>query len=140
MTVKAKLMAVSGAAGAILSQLFGGFTSDLKTLLILMAADLITGMIVAGVFKNSAKSPGGALESKAGWKGISKKAVTLFFVIISRRMDILFDTDFIKTAVVAAYSVNEIVSLTENAGLMGIPIPQPIKKAIDVLKSNSGES
>ncbi len=141
MTLKTKLMAASGIAAAVAAKLFGGFTKELVTLLVLMAADFLTGLIVAGVFGRSPNSKGGSLESGAGWKGISKKVVTLFFVIAAHRLDVLMNTDFLKTAVAAAYSVNEAVSLIENAGLMGIPVPAPLKRAIDILKNdnNSGK-
>lgn len=134
MTVKAKLMTLVGALGGILARLFGGFTYDLKTLIILMAIDFITGLAVAGIFKKSLKTENGALDSKAGWKGITKKCLTLTFVLIANRLDIILDTDFIRTAVIFAYIANELISIVENAALMGIPIPEAIKKAIDIFK------
>ena len=102
-----------------------------------MAADYITGLLVAGVFKKSPKTETGALESKAGWKGLIKKGVTLLVVLIACRLDVEFGTTYIRDAVVIAFLVNEIVSLVENAGLMGIPIPKPILNAIDMLKKKS---
>lgn len=115
----------------------GGFTYDLKTLIILMGIDFISGLTVAGIFKKSLKTPSGALESKAGFKGITKKCLTLAFVIVGHRIDILFGMNFARSAVIFAYIANELISITENAILMGIPVPQAIKKAIDILQTKS---
>ena len=105
----------------------------LTTLLVAMGVDFVTGLVVAGVFKKSQKTPNGALESNIGWKGIAKKGVTLLIVLIAHRLDLAIGTTIIRDAVVIAFIVNEVISITENAGLMGVP-PPPIKKAIEVLK------
>ena len=130
-------MAAVGFAGGIIAQLSGGFSNDLKTLVILMGIDFITGLTVGGIFKKSLKTPNGALESKAGFKGISKKCVTLTFVLIAHRLDMLLGVDFVRTGVIFAYIVNELISIVENAALMGIPIPAIITKAIDILKNKT---
>lgn len=122
-----------GAVGSIIASLFGGWDTALTTLVIFMALDYITGLIVAGVFHKSKKSETGALESKAGWKGICRKGVTLFIVLIACRIDLLMDSSYVKDAVVIGFIVNETISIIENAGLMGIVIPPVISKAIDIL-------
>jgi toxin secretion/phage lysis holin len=94
---------------------------------------------VAGVFKNSSKSENGGLESRAGWKGLIRKGATLAVVLIAYRLDLLLGTRYIKDAVIIAFCVNEAISLTENVGLMGVPIPETIKKAIELLKKNGGD-
>ena len=66
-----------GALGAGIAGLFGGWDASLLTLLIFMAADYITGLLVAGVFHNSPKTESGALESKAGLKGLLRKGGVL---------------------------------------------------------------
>lgn len=58
-----------GVAGSFIASLFGGWDAALATLVIFMAIDYVTGLIVAGVFHNSGKTENGALESRAGWKG-----------------------------------------------------------------------
>ena len=103
----------------------------------IMGIDYITGLIVAGVFNNSPKTNSGALESRAGWKGLFRKCVTLLMVLIACRLDMVLNTTFIRDCVVIAYIANETISIIENAGLMGIPIPSVIVKAIDVLKSKA---
>lgn len=128
------LCLVTGFVGAAVAKLFGGWSASLTTLLIFMALDYITGLIVAGVFKASKKSASGGLDSHEGWKGLIKKGVTLAIVIVAYRLDLLIGSNYIKNAVIIAFCVNELISLIENAGLMGIPIPGVITKAIEVLK------
>ena len=128
---------IIGVIGGAISTVFGGWSASMTTLLIFMGIDYITGLIVAGVFNNSPKTNSGALESRAGWKGLFRKCVTLLMVLIACRLDMVLNTTFIRDCVVIAYIANETISIIENAGLMGIPIPSVIVKAIDVLKSKA---
>ena len=132
--MKEYFLIVCGIVGGTISALFGGWNHLLTTLLVAMGVDFVTGLVVAGVFKKSQKTPNGALESNIGWKGIAKKGVTLLIVLIAHRLDLAIGTTIIRDAVVIAFIVNEVISITENAGLMGVPVPPPIKKAIEVLK------
>jgi len=137
--IKSGILVVLGAIGGFISTLFGGWNSALTTLVIFMAVDYIMGIIVAGVFRKSGKSENGGLSSRAGWKGLCKKIFGLIIVLVAVRLDITIGTTFVKDAVATGYIANETLSIIENAGLMGIPIPGALKKAIDVLKQNSGE-
>lgn len=130
-------MVIIGIVGSFVASLFGGWDSALTTLLIFMGVDYITGLIVAGVFHNSGKSKTGTLESRAGWKGLCRKGMTLLMVLIACRLDLVMGASFVRDAVVIAYIVNECISIIENAGLMGLPIPAALTKAIDVLKQKS---
>jgi toxin secretion/phage lysis holin len=123
---------VSGAAIA----LFDRWNSVVVVLIIFMAIDFVTGLIVATVFKNS-KHGKGELESKVCWKGLSKKGVTLLICLMSAYFDLLLGTNFILTAVAIGFIVSESISIIENAGLMGIRIPAQLKDAIAILKSKS---
>lgn len=133
------IKAVIGILGASIASLFGGWDTAMVTLLIFMAIDYISGLIVAAVFKKSPKTETGALESRAGFKGLFRKGMTLLIVLISCRLDLVMHTNFIRDAVVIAYIVNESISIIENAGLMGIPVPKAIIKAIDILKRKEDE-
>lgn len=126
-----------GVVGSFVASLFGGWNAALTTLVIFMGIDYLTGLIVAGVFHNSEKTENGALESRAGWKGLCRKGVTLLIVLIACRLDMVIGSTFIKDAAVIAFVANEVISIIENAGLMGIPIPAVITKAIEVLKSKA---
>ena len=134
-TLKITLFGVVGMIGSVVVQLFGGWTADLTTLLICMLVDYITGVVVAAYFNNSPKTENGALSSKAGFRGLVKKTAILLCVIIAYRLDVTLGISYIKTAAVIAFIANEMVSIVENVGLMGVPIPPAILKAIDVLKN-----
>ena len=135
MSLKDGLSAAIGALGALIANLLGGWDSALITLLLFMAVDYFSGLVVAGVFHNSTKTASGALESKAGWKGLCRKGVTLLIVLIACRLDIVIGSDYIRDAVVIAFILNESISIIENAGLMGVPIPAVITKSIEVLRA-----
>lgn len=128
-----------GVLGSAVASLFGGWDAAIGTLLIFMGIDYVTGLMVAGIFHRSAKSETGALESGAGWKGLCRKGVTLLIVIIAHRLDLLLGTTMIRDAVVIAFVANETISIIENAGLMGVPIPAAIVKAIDVLNAKANQ-
>jgi toxin secretion/phage lysis holin len=131
--MKEGICTVIGVIGSSIAALFGGWDAALVTLIIFMGIDYLTGLIVAGVFHNSTKTENGALESKAGWKGLCRKGVTLLIVLVACRLDLIMGSTFIRDAVIIAFIANETISIIENAGLMGVPIPSVIVKAIDVL-------
>ena len=60
--------------------------------------------------------------------------MTLLFVLIAYRLDLAIGVDYIRDAVIIGFIANELISIVENAGLMGIPLPAVIKNAIDILK------
>lgn len=135
--MKAKILSLLGCAGSVIASLFGGWDAALVTLLIFMGVDYVTGLIVAGVFHTSEKTENGTLESRAGWKGLCRKGVTLLVVLVACRLDLMMGSNFIRDAVVIAFVANETISIIENAGLMGIPIPAVVVKAIEVLKKKA---
>lgn len=135
--MKVKLLSVIGVSGSFIASLFGGFDAALVTLMIFMGIDYVTGLVVAGVFHTSEKTDNGALESRAGWKGLCRKGVTLLVVLVACRLDLMMGSNFIRDAVVIAFVANETISIIENAGLMGVPIPAVITRAIEVLKKKA---
>ena len=136
-TVKTTAVGLIGIIGSTIAQLLGGWDMALQTLIIFMMVDYITGLIVAGVFKKSKKTDTGALESRAGWKGLCRKGVTLLVVLVAARLDLLIGTNFIRDAVVIGYVVNEALSIFENVGLMGVPVGKVLTNAIDILKKKA---
>lgn len=132
-----RILSVIGCVGSVIASLFGGWDAALVTLLIFMGVDYVTGLIVAGVFHTSEKTENGALESRAGWKGLCRKGVTLLVVLVACRLDLMMGSNFIRDAVVIAFVANETISIIENAGLMGVPIPAVIVKAIEVLRKKA---
>ena len=137
MKTKEIISAAAGTLGAVLAKIFGGFDSALTTLMIFMAADYISGLILAGIFKKSPKSKNGALESHAGFKGLVRKGIILIIVMLSYRLDMITKQNFIADGVIIAFITNEAISITENAALIGVPLPAPLIKAIDILKSDN---
>lgn len=135
--MKNAICTVVGIAGSLVASLFGGWTASLTTLLIFMGIDYLSGLIVAGVFHNSPKTETGALESRAGLKGLIRKFTMLLFVLIGHRLDVAVGTTYIRDAICIAFMANELLSIVENAGLMGVPIPAVITNAIDILKKKS---
>lgn len=123
----------AGILGSLMSALFGGWDAALATLVILMGIDYISGLLLAGVFHRSPKTENGALESKAGWKGLCRKGVILCIVLIGYRLDLVMHTDYIRDGVTIAFIANEAISIIENAGLMGVPMPAVIVRAIEAL-------
>lgn len=131
--MKDAVCAAIGAVGGAACAALGGWSSSLVTLLSFMAIDYVTGLVVAGVFHASRKSAGGTLESRAGWKGLCRKCATLLFVLIAYRLDLALGVSCIRDTVIIGFMANELISIVENAGLMGIPLPAVIAKAIDAL-------
>lgn len=133
--MKEKLCILSGVLGGGLSLLFGPWTSDLSALTVCMAVDLLSGIAVALLFHKSKKTPTGSYSSAYGFKGLCKKAMLLSVVAVGHQMDLVLGTAYIRTALCVGFLSNEVLSITENAGLMGIPLPKVLKRALDVLRS-----
>lgn len=131
---KALALTGLGLVGGWLAELLGGWDTGLQSLLLFMALDYASGLILAGVFKKSQKSAQGALESRAAWQGFFRKGAALAVVLIACRLDLLLGLSFIRDATIIAYCGNELISITENIGLIGVPLPKPIKGAISALK------
>lgn len=129
---------ILGLIGSGIAYFLGGFTAAIQVLLIFMALDFLTGLMVAGIFKKSGKSENGALDSRVGWRGLAKKVYTIVLVGVAAQVDRLVGTNsFARDATTLSFIVNEALSIVENAGLMGIPLPSKLKDALELLKSKS---
>lgn len=135
--MKETICTILGMAGSYIASLFGGWDAAISTLVGFMAIDYITGLIVAGVFHSSGKTENGALESGVGWKGLCRKGMTLAVVLVACRLDMIIGSNLLRDAAVIAFVANETISIIENAGLMGVPVPPVIVQAIEVLKKRS---
>lgn len=129
-----------GVLGGFIASAFGGWSEALTTLMIFMAADYITGLVVAGVFHQSPKTETGTLESRAGFKGLIRKGMMMLLVLVGHRLDLMIGAAYIKDAVCIALIANETISIIENVGLMGVSVPAPIRNAIDILKKKGEEN
>ena len=131
--MKEHLSAAVGVAAGVLSWLAGGFDTPILALVVCMGVDYVTGLIVAGVFHSSPKTPGGGLDSRVGWKGLARKFVTLLIVVVANFMDALLGLGYVRDAVIVGFCANECISILENAGLMGIRIPRVLTAALEKL-------
>lgn len=109
----------------IISFLFGDMEGMLIALIALIILDYISGVIAAAVEKR--------LSSEVGAKGIAKKIFMLLIVALANIVDtsVIGDGHVLKTVTVVFYICNECISLIENAGRIGVPVP---KKLLDVLE------
>lgn len=135
--MKNAVISVIGVIGAFVSYMLGGFDSTVIALLIFMAIDLIMGVVLATIFHKSPKTEQGTLESRTLFKGLCRKCAVIFFVFIGTQLDMILSTDYIRDGICIAFMVNELLSIIENAGLMGVPIPSIITNSIEVLKGKS---
>lgn len=135
---KISIFGTIGVLTAFIADVFGGWSESMTTLVIFMSIDYVTGLVVAGLFRNSNKTEDGGLESRAGWKGLARKFSTLLLVLIAVRLDMALKTTYISQAVIYAFMSNEALSIIENVGLMGVPLPAPLTNAISLL-SKKGE-
>ena len=99
-----------------------------------MGVDYVSGSMVALVFHNSNKTETGAYNSAYGLKGLCKKGMMLLFVLVAVQIDKMLGTAYARDAVCIGFCSNEVLSIIENLGLAGIPMPQAITKALEQLQ------
>ena len=127
-------LTAAGLTASILSRLFGGFDMLLQTLLLLMAVDMISGITSAVFFKCSDKTESGKLSSLAGLQGLIKKGSCLLLIFVAVHLDALIGTNHLtRDAVIIAFCLNELISILENMGGMGIKLPAALTNALDML-------
>ena len=133
--MKETLCTVTGILGSAMCWAFGGWDAALAALIICMSVDYISGSIVALVFHKSTKTESGAYNSAYGLKGLCKKCLMLLFVLVAVQIDKILGTDYARDAVCIGFCANEILSIIENLGLAGIPMPQAVTKALEQLQN-----
>ena len=126
MKVENVVKLLAGAAGACASFLFGGWSAALGTLFFFVAADYLTGIAAAG--------SKGELFSKAGMKGISKKVFIFLLVAVAHHVDLYLGAgSTFRDGTVVFFVANEALSILENAGRMGVPIPPKFAEMLQQL-------
>lgn len=138
--IKAMLCTAIGAVLGWIVNMIGGWSEDLTTLLIFMAVDFFLGLAIAAVWKKSPKSDTGSLSSWSAWKGLCRKGAALLVILIAYRLDVTLGVNYIRTAVIIAFIVNEGISILENLGIMGVKYPEALKKALDILTDKSNKT
>ncbi|MEK6459534.1 phage holin family protein [Heyndrickxia faecalis] len=121
------------AAGAVVGYLWG-VSPLLFVLLIFVVFDYVTGMLASAVE--------GKLSSKVGFMSIPKKIAIFIIVAMAHQLDVLLGSGnaMFRDAAIFFYLSNEVLSIVENTGRIGLPIPASITRAIEVLKGKSGDS
>ncbi len=124
---------IAGAVGAVLGFMYGEVTGLFWALIAFMATDYITGVVVAAINKQ--------LSSEVGFKGLAKKLMILVFVSLGHIADmyVLGGTPVAMSAVMLFYIANEGLSIIENAGNLGLPVPKKLKDIMAQLKKESEE-
>ncbi|MBI6873373.1 phage holin family protein [Clostridium aciditolerans] len=119
--------------GGLLGWFLGGFDGFLYALVALMVADYITGVMCAIVEKK--------LSSEIGFKGIFKKVLIFILVGVGHLIDtnLIGDGSVLRTAIIFFYCSNEGVSMLENAGRLGLPIPEKLKDILVQLHNKGGK-
>ena len=107
--------------------LIGGFGNLFRALLIMMALDYITGVAKGYKEKN--------MNSKRAYKGFWKKFIILVIIVGATQMDIILQGMGIRTLVLMFYVATEFLSILENAAILGIPIPEKLKVALEQCKN-----
>jgi toxin secretion/phage lysis holin len=121
------LLVAGSGMGAYIIQLFGEWNPLLTFLVAVVILDYFTG-VIAGAIE-------GKLSSRFGLKGIARKVLIFALVTVAHLLDtILSDQYFIRNATIIFYICNEMISIIENVGRAGVPVPEFLKKAVEVLK------
>ena len=127
------------AAGAI-AGLYGEWSGALTILLIMMATDYLTGLLLA-VLGRSPKTEGGGLSSKVGFVGIARKGFIMAIILVATQLDRALGNQSMvfQTATVFYYIANEGLSILENADRMGIPFPALIRERLEGMRDKPAE-
>ncbi|MBB6735034.1 phage holin family protein [Cohnella zeiphila] len=130
--MNANLGAGSIIIGAILVFSFGIWPESLTFLLVVMGVDYISG--VAASLRE-----GKGLSSTAGFWGLGKKGLMLLVVLVAHRVDVLLHVDMAMGAAIYFYIGNELLSVIENYGRLGLPLPDKLRNAVKLLRDRGGD-
>lgn len=114
--------------------LFGGMDGLLISLIVLIVLDYVTGVVAAALRHE--------LSSEVGARGIAKKVFMLAIVAVANIVDVrvVGEGHVLRTMVVIFYISNESISLLENGGRMGVPLPDKLMQVLKQLKDNSSNT
>lgn len=138
--IKESICTSVGIVGSMIISLLGGWDVPMQALIICMIIDYLSGLAVAGIFHKSKKSENGALNSRSGLKGLCMKCMILFIIVAIVQVGKVLNVDWLRNATIIGFISNEFISIVENAGLMGMRLPKPVFKAIDILNDKEKEN
>ena len=120
---------LSGCALTIINLAFGKVDYSLIFLCLCMVTDFATGLM-CGALEHK-------LSSSTCIKGLMKKFMILIYVMLAHHLDVLLGVDYVKVGVCYMYAIGEVLSIIENGVILGLPVPTPIKKALEMI--NGGD-
>lgn len=134
-TVWDKIIKGIAVAGGAIAGLYGGWSALLTVLVSVMAIDYLTGL-ATGIAHKSTKTESGGLSSKAGFVGLIKKGMIMAVVLLATMIDKAIGSEgmVFQSAAACFYIANEGISILENAVLLGLPVPDIMRSALDSLK------
>lgn len=134
--IKHRAIIIFATVGGVL---FGEFDILLQTLMLFMCIDYITGLTVAGIYNKSNKTSDGRLSSSAGFTGLMRKGMILLVVLVAYRLDLMAGSNVIRNAVISFFVANEVISINENAVLMGVDVPSYLIDVVKRLKNDKND-
>lgn len=120
----------AGSIGMIVVYAYGGWSGFFALLLLTIAVDYVSGVMAAIKEKSG-------LNSMVGFWGLAKKALMLLIVMLAHRIDVEFGMNMVMNGAICFYLANELISITENCGRLGLPIPGVIRRMIEILKDKN---
>lgn len=124
---------VASLAASVLTTLFGPFDIALRTLIVFIVLDYITGIIKAWLLKE--------ISSARGYQGLIKKSLVLVVIIVANMADDIMGTNgLFRNAICYIYISIESISILENLAASGVPIPQPLIDKLVQLKNNAQDT
>ncbi|CAH1207576.1 hypothetical protein PAECIP111891_03036 [Paenibacillus allorhizoplanae] len=114
--------------GAVVTYTLGEWSEIISLFLMAITVEYVTGIAA------SMKEQQGSISQVGFWR-LARKGLMLLVIMLAHRMDILLDTDLMMTGAIYFYLANEFISITENYGRLGLPLPVFLKQMIQVLRS-----
>lgn len=132
-TIAQSLPTIAAVGGSLLGFLLGGFDGYLYSLLGFVAIDYLTGLVLAAARRQ--------VSSQIGFTGILKKMLIFVIVAMGHLLDqnLLGGSATLRTAMIFFYLANEAISITENLGALGFPLPPKLKQVLTQLSAESEE-
>lgn len=133
-----KMVKTLALIGGAIAGALGGWDTMMIVLCCMMGIDYTTGWLCAAMGK-SPKTETGHLDSGIGWKGLLKKGVILLAILVAAQLDRVMPegTQIFRSAMIFFYVANEGLSIIENMGIIGVPVPEFVKNALEKLKEKN---
>lgn len=118
-----------GGLATVFNLTIGKMDYSLAFLMLVMVIDYLTGLMCGWLDKS--------LSSEKAIRGLFKKLFTFVYVIIGHHMDMMLHVDYVRIGICYMYAAGEVLSIIENGTKLGVPVPEPLKKALEIM--NKGD-